>query len=167
MTMSRAQTLIAEVLKTHAWYFVGNLGVPGMADRRGYKCPCGWSTGDPDSVDFEDPHDHVAQAGLVAIADDLVAGVNPDGIPWLGLPGPGGDLGKVPGPGDFVWFNDTAVSRTFTDIPGWNRGRPVVVPPGKSLTVEAPEWAFAIEAFDPEGRIRVVNIPWPSKAVQP
>ena len=55
---------IGKALQGHTWWFVGNLGVPGMADRRGYACTCGWSTGDPDSPDFEDPHEHVAKAML-------------------------------------------------------------------------------------------------------
>ena len=54
--MTEAQKVIAETVRAHLWYFVGNLGVPGMPDRRGYKCGCGWSTGDPDDPGFEDPH---------------------------------------------------------------------------------------------------------------
>ena len=58
---------IAAVQRQHIWYFVGNLGVPGMPDNRGYKCNCGWSTGDPDEPGFEDPHAHVAAAVLKAL----------------------------------------------------------------------------------------------------
>src|SRR5260370_39208263 len=63
--MSGIEARVAEVLRGHFWWFVGNLGVPGMPDQKGYKCSCGWethgdATGPPDS-----PHGHVA-AVLVA-----------------------------------------------------------------------------------------------------
>jgi len=52
---------IAEVLRTHRWYFVGNLGVPGMPDRRGYRCNCGWVTRDDGGAELNDPDAHVAE----------------------------------------------------------------------------------------------------------
>lgn len=52
---------IAELLKDHFWWFVGNLGVPGMPDQKGFKCSCGWEQHGEDA----DPHGHVASA-LVA-----------------------------------------------------------------------------------------------------
>ena len=62
------QQLVAAVLKDHKWYFVGNLGVPGMPDRHGYKCSCGWETRDDEGRELHDPDDHVAQR----IVDELI-----------------------------------------------------------------------------------------------
>jgi hypothetical protein len=56
----------AEALKAHQWWFVGNLGVPGMPDRKDYKCSCGWTAGGGIG-EGEDPHEHVAAAVLEAL----------------------------------------------------------------------------------------------------
>lgn len=62
---------MAEVLREHIWYFVGNLGVPGMADRHGYKCTCGWETRDDSGRSVDDPHAHVAQQIATKLPDVL------------------------------------------------------------------------------------------------
>jgi len=62
---------IEQVLRDHQWYFVGNLGVPGMPDRRGYKCHCGWETRDDDGRELDDPHTHVADAVLAVLRPDI------------------------------------------------------------------------------------------------
>ena len=51
---------IEAALKRHVWYFVGNLGVPRMPDRKGYKCYCGWETHGDDDKPPADPWAHVA-----------------------------------------------------------------------------------------------------------
>ena len=70
------EQVIAEVLMEHRWYFVGNLGVPGMADRRGYQCNCGWETRDEDgSRQLADPDVHVAERiiGKLGLREEEVA----------------------------------------------------------------------------------------------
>ena len=67
---------IAEVLRKHQWYFVGNLGVPGMPDRHGYKCLCGWQTNDDDGEELDDPHVHVAQVVGDAVQLHLLEGLS-------------------------------------------------------------------------------------------
>lgn len=59
-------TTAAEALKAHQWYFVGNLGVPGMPDSKDYKCSCGWTAGGGIG-EGEDPHEHVAAAVIAAL----------------------------------------------------------------------------------------------------
>jgi hypothetical protein len=66
--MTDLRQLIAMTLRGHNWYFVGNLGVPGMNDRKGYKCACGWETRDDNGKELKDPFTHVAEA----ITDELL-----------------------------------------------------------------------------------------------
>lgn len=40
-------TELADILKQHQWWLVGNIGVPGMEDYTTYKCDCGWNGDDP------------------------------------------------------------------------------------------------------------------------
>lgn len=69
--MSELTDRITEVLKAHIWYFMGNLGVPGMPDQRGYKCGCGWETHAEGNREAEDPHAHVAAAVADALQPEM------------------------------------------------------------------------------------------------
>lgn len=120
-------------------------------------------------LDFEEfDEDWVNAAPLIEPvepwADDVVAGVSSDGIPWVGVRSPGGGVVKTPGPGNWKWTNNTDQIRTFTDIPGWNRA--ALVSPGNSLTVEAPEFVARIDTVDGDGTRRTVIIGWDSPAVR-
>ena len=67
--MSEASDKVVETLRDHVWYFIGNLGVPGMSDRKGYRCYCGWETRDDNDQEIEDPYRHVADKVLEALDD--------------------------------------------------------------------------------------------------
>ena len=58
--MTDVRAKLAEALRPHFWWFVGNLGVPGMPDQKGYRCSCGWEQHGDDA----DPLAHQADVLL-------------------------------------------------------------------------------------------------------
>lgn len=73
--MSALTDQIAAVLRQHQWWFVGNLGVPGMPDSKDYKCSCGWAAGGGIGVG-EDPYVHVAEqiTAELGLTEETIAG---------------------------------------------------------------------------------------------
>lgn len=117
---------ITETLRAHYWWFVGNLGVPGMPDRKGYKCSCGWACDGGD-----DPHAHVAAMIAAEVQPRIETVEQLDALPPLSV------LREI-GPAQSLWERRTT---GWTGLAGQVWLPDVTTPPLPAIVLWHPDWS--------------------------